>query len=115
VPNNAPLVVLTFLGTCFLLGLLGLAFVWTLAAGRRPLAVKVLVAGLVVGGLYSGILLTSSMKVVEVERLQAIGEALFFQQALGVHGHQLREQKQHADAFVRIRHGCKRLFMSTRP
>lgn len=61
VPHNAGLVVLAFLGTCFLLGLLGLAFIWTLAAGKRSLAAKVFLAGLIVGGLYAGTLLAKSL------------------------------------------------------
>jgi hypothetical protein len=56
-PHQAGLVVLSFLGTALLLGVLGLAFLWTLAAGKRALALKVLATGAVVAGLYVGTLL----------------------------------------------------------
>jgi len=75
-PHHAPLVVLTFLFTGLLLGLAGLLFVWTLAAGKRPLAAKVFVAGAVVGGLYAGTLLGFSLA--SEEKTLSAGQFKYF-------------------------------------
>ncbi len=45
-PQNAPLVVLTFLGTCFAFGFLGIAVVYGLVRGKPALVKYVLAAAL---------------------------------------------------------------------
>lgn len=55
-PEHAPLVVLSFLGTCFLLGLAGILFLYGWIARRPRLALPVLGAALVLGNLYVALL-----------------------------------------------------------
>ena len=75
-PNNAGAVALAFLGTGMLLGLLGLAFIWVLASGRRALAVRLFTAGAVVAGVYAGALLTFSLG--SEDKTLAAGELKYF-------------------------------------
>lgn len=75
-PHNAPLVVLTFLFTGFLLGVAGLVVLWALAARRHALAIKVLLAGMIAGGLYAGTLLARSLA--SDERTLAAGQYKYF-------------------------------------
>ncbi len=75
-PHNAPLVVLTFLFTGLLLGVAGLVVLWALAARRYALAVRVLVAGTVAGGVYAGTLLARSLG--SEERTLTAGQYKYF-------------------------------------
>ena len=75
-PHNAGLVVLTFLGTGFLLGILALAFLCAFSAGKRALAIKALFAGIVVGGLYAGTLLAFSWS--SEEKVLKAGQQKYF-------------------------------------
>lgn len=75
-PHNAGMAVLAFLGTMFLLGVTGLAFVWTLGAGKRALAVRVFAAGALIGGLYGGALLGFSLT--SEEKTLAAGDLKYF-------------------------------------
>jgi hypothetical protein len=75
-PNNAGMAALMFLGTGMLLGVLGLAFVWMVASGRRALAVKAVAAGALVAGIYAGALLTSSL--ISEEKTLAAGNLKYF-------------------------------------
>ncbi len=75
-PDQAGLVVLSFLGSALLLGLLGLAFLWTLAAGKRATAMRILAAGAVFGGVYGGTLLGFSWT--SEETLLRAGQQKYF-------------------------------------
>lgn len=75
-PNNAPLMVLAFLGTAGLLGATGLAFLWTLASGKYGLARKFFIAGAAVGFLYAGSLLALSLR--SEEKTLAAGQQKYF-------------------------------------
>lgn len=75
-PHNAPLVVLTFLFTGLLLGVAGLVVLWSLAARKYALAVRVLVAGAIAGGVYAGTLLARSLG--SEEKILAAGQHKYF-------------------------------------
>ena len=75
-PHHAGLVVLAFLGTACLLGLAGLAFLWTLASGRFGLAKRVFIAGAVVGFLYAGTLFALSLR--SEEKTLVAGQLKYF-------------------------------------
>ena len=75
-PHKAGLVTLIFLGTSFLLGLLGVAFLCALSAGKRALAMKVLATGAMVGGLYAGTLLGFSWS--SEEKTLTAGQQKYF-------------------------------------
>jgi len=76
VPPNAPIVVLAFLGTLFLLGLLALASVVAFAAKRPPVARWGLGAAAIVAAAYAGVLLTASA--VSRERILGPGGMKYF-------------------------------------
>ena len=75
-PNQAGLVVLAFLGTAMLLGALGVAFIWTLAAGQRALAVRLLAGCALIAGVYGGALITFSLG--SEEKTLASGSLKYF-------------------------------------
>ncbi|MCI0435233.1 MAG: hypothetical protein L0271_16570 [Gemmatimonadetes bacterium] len=76
VPHNAPVMALAFLGTCGLLGLAGLAVIWSLGAGRVVRAVQIAGAGAVVVLLYGGAWLLGARS--SVDRALAPGERKYF-------------------------------------
>ncbi len=75
-PQNAPLVVLTFLGTCFAFGVLGIAVVYGLVRGKPTLVKYALAAALAGAGLYAGLLLTASWA--SREKVLGLGEQKYF-------------------------------------
>ena len=75
-PQNAPLVVLTFLGTCFALGVLGIAIVYGLVRGKPAVVKYALAAALAGAGLYAGLLLTASWA--SREKVLGPGEQKYF-------------------------------------
>lgn len=75
-PHHAPLVVLFFLFSGVVLGCAGLAFVAAFAAGRRPLAMRILGVAFVFAGMYGGVLMVSSAK--SEERLLSAGQTKYF-------------------------------------
>lgn len=75
-PHHAPLVVLFFLFSGGVLGCAGLAFVAALAAGRRPLAMKIFAGAALFAGLYGGALLISSAK--SEEHVLSAGQTKYF-------------------------------------
>jgi len=75
-PERAPLVMLTLLGTCFLLGAAGLAAVYGLLKGRREMVKKSILAGVVVGGGYVALLLVTAL--LSSEKVLAMGAQKYF-------------------------------------
>jgi len=75
-PHYAGLVVLTFLGTAGVLGVAGLAFLWTLAARKYALAKRIFIAGAVVGFFYAGTLLALSLR--SEEKTLGAGQQKYF-------------------------------------
>ena len=75
-PERAPLVLLMLLGTCFLMGVAGLAFLYGLVRKRRELAKKSVLAGVAVAGGYLVLLLGASL--VSSEKVLAMGEQKYF-------------------------------------
>jgi len=75
-PENAPLVVLTLMGTCFLLGVAGLIAIYGLVKGRRKAVKKSVLAGAIVAGGYLVLLLGAS--VVSDEKVLAMGQQKYF-------------------------------------
>ena len=75
-PENAPLVVLSFLGTCFFLGVAGVATVYGLARQRRGLMRIAVTAALAGAGIYAGLLLAVSLA--SREKVLGPGELKYF-------------------------------------
>ena len=75
-PEQAPLVVLALLGTCALLGLIGLVFLYGVFRKRREVAKRALVAGVIVGGGYVVLLLGASL--LSSEKVLAMGQQKYF-------------------------------------
>jgi len=75
-PERAPLVMLMLLGTCFLMGVAGLAFLYGLVRKRRELAKKSVLAGVIVAGGYLVLLLGASLA--SSEKVLAMGEQKYF-------------------------------------
>jgi hypothetical protein len=75
-PQFAPWVVLMFLGSGFLLGCAGIAFLYGLAKGERRILKAAGVAAAVVGGSYLLLLLIASLT--SNERVLAAGEQKYF-------------------------------------
>ncbi len=76
IPNHAPAVILTFLGTCIALGLAGLALIFSWATRRPRRALQALGAAVVVGSLYVTLLVGAA--VTSDERTLAPGEWKYF-------------------------------------
>jgi hypothetical protein len=76
VPPFAPLVVLAFLGTAFLLGVGALLFLYAAIARKRAMILTVLLGTTVIIGLYGGALVTASA--LSRERLLLPGEKKYF-------------------------------------
>lgn len=75
-PKAAPLVMLTFLGTCFLLGVAGLVFGYGWWRKKRGVARGAVLAGVAVAGLYFALLLAASWA--SQEKLLSAGEQKYF-------------------------------------
>ena len=75
-PERAPLVVLMLLGTCALLGVAGLAFVYGLIRKRPEVAKKAFIVGAVVAGGYLVLLLGASLA--SKEKVLAMGVQKYF-------------------------------------
>ncbi len=75
-PAFAPLVVLTFLGTCLLLGVTGLVVVYGLVQRKRPVVKYGLAAALTEVGIYGLLLLTVSLG--SQEKVLGPGEQKYF-------------------------------------
>ncbi len=75
-PEFAPLVLLTFMGTCFLLGVAGISVVYGLVRKKSGLVQKVLVAAIAIAGLYAGLVLAASLA--SKEKALDLGEQKYF-------------------------------------
>ncbi len=75
-PENAPLVVLSFLGTCFLLGVAGALFLYAWITRKPRFALPALGAALALGGLYVALLLGAAFA--SRERTLGPGEWKYF-------------------------------------
>ena len=75
-PENAPLVVLTFLGTCFLLALAVVVFFYGWLARKRRRAWQALGAAVIIGSLYITLLLGAALA--SKERTLGPGEWKYF-------------------------------------
>jgi len=75
-PEAAPLVILTFLGTCFALGTTGLVIVYGLARGKPTLAKYAGIVALCGAAVYAGLLLGASLTSTE-KVLHAGGQKYF--------------------------------------
>ncbi len=75
-PEHAPLVVLMFLGACFVLGVAGTVAVYGLARGKRALTKCGLVVALAGAGAYAGSL--SAVSLASRERVLGLGEQKYF-------------------------------------
>ncbi len=75
-PDNAPLVVLSFLGTCFLLGLAAVVFFYGWIARRPRRAGQALGAAVIIGGLYITLLVGAALA--SKERTLGPGEWKYF-------------------------------------
>ncbi len=75
-PEFAPLVLLTLMGTCFLLGVAGIVVVYGLVRKKGGLVQKVLVAAIAVAGLYAGLVLAASLA--SKEKALDFGEQKYF-------------------------------------
>jgi len=75
-PEFAPLALLTFMGTCFLLGVAGIIVIYGLVRKKGGLVQKVLVVALAVAGLYVTLLLAASLA--SHERVLRAGEQKYF-------------------------------------
>lgn len=76
VPEHAPLVVLMFLGTGFVLGLVGLAFVFLLGTKKKVHARRVFILGAGIAAIYLGLILIASSR--SEEKMLAAGEWKYF-------------------------------------
>ena len=74
--ESAPLVILTFLGTCFALGTTGLVIVYGLARGKPTLAKYAGIVALCGAAVYAGLLLGASLTSTE-KVLHAGGQKYF--------------------------------------
>src|SRR5207245_6028544 len=75
-PEVAPLVILTFLGTCFGLGARGLVIVYGLARGKPTLAKYAGIVALGGAAVYAGLLLSASIN--STEKVLRAGEQKYF-------------------------------------
>lgn len=75
-PQFAPLVILTFLGTCLVLGLTGVVIVYGLVRGKRLAMRYGLAAALAEAGIYGLLLLTASLA--SQEKVLGPGEQKYF-------------------------------------
>ena len=75
-PEAAPLVILTFLGTCFALGTTGLVIVYGLARGKPTLAKYAGIVALGGAAVYAGLLLAASLT--STEKVLRAGEQKYF-------------------------------------
>ncbi len=75
-PQNAPLVVLMFLGACFALALTAIVIVYGWVSGKRPLIKYSLAVALAGAGVYGGLLLVASLA--SREKVLEPGEQKYF-------------------------------------
>ena len=75
-PQNAPLVVLMFLGACFALALTAIVIVYGCVSGKRPLIKYALAVALAGAGVYGGLLLVASLG--SREKVLELGEQKYF-------------------------------------
>jgi len=75
-PESAPLVILTFLGTCFALGATGLVIVYGFARGKPTLAKYAGIVALGGAAVYAGLLLSASLT--STEKVLRAGQQKYF-------------------------------------